>query len=66
MGRHQLDATKKALSMIGKKRKGGGVHTPHSAAKACGISPTTLYKHKARSHANLASSSNEGVSGESQ
>jgi hypothetical protein len=48
MGRHQLDATKKALSMIGKKRKGGGVHTPHSAAKACGISPTTLYKHKAR------------------
>lgn len=37
-------ATEKALSLIGRPRKGGGVHTPYSAAKAAGIALSTMYR----------------------
>lgn len=38
------EATAKALALIGKPRKGGGVHTPYSAAKASGIALSTIYR----------------------
>ena len=37
-------ATEKALALIGKKKKGGGVHTAYSAAKECQIALSTIYR----------------------
>lgn len=41
-------ATEKALALIGKKKKGGGKHTPYSAAKECGIALSTIYRAQKR------------------
>lgn len=48
MGARQSAATERALNLIGKPRKGGGVHTPYSAAKAAGIALSTIYRALAR------------------
>lgn len=37
-------ATEKALALIGKPKKGGGKHTAYSAAQACGIALSTIYR----------------------
>lgn len=44
MTARQSAATDRALALIGKPRKGGGVHTAYSAAKACGIALPTIYR----------------------
>lgn len=63
MGRKQMEKTKAALALVGTIREDGKPHTRYSAARLMGVSPGALYKTK---KANLASSSNDGVSGESQ
>ena len=42
--RTQSAAVDKALKLIGKPRKGGGVHTAYSAAKQCGLALSTVYR----------------------
>ena len=44
MGGRQSAAVDKALDLIGKRRKGGGVHTPYSAAKVSKIALSSIYR----------------------
>lgn len=41
-------ATERALALIGQPRPDGGKWNAVQAAKACGISPSTLYRQLAR------------------
>ena len=44
MSARQSSAVDRALALIGQPRPQGGVHTPYSAAKAEGISLSTIYR----------------------
>ncbi len=44
----QSAAVDKALALIGKRRKGGGVHTAYSAAKYYELALSTIYRALAR------------------
>jgi hypothetical protein len=44
MTARQSSATDKALKLIGKPRKGGGVHTMSSAARFYGIAFSTIWR----------------------
>lgn len=44
MSRRQSAAVDKALAKIGKPRRGGGLHTPYSAAKLYGLAFSTIYR----------------------
>ena len=44
MSRRQSSVVDKALKLIGKPRKGGGVHTRYSVARELGLSLSTVYR----------------------
>lgn len=56
MSRRQSYAVDKALRLIGKPRKGGGLHTPYSAAKHHGLALSTIYRAIERQKKEITSS----------
>lgn len=44
MSARQSSAVERALELIGKPRETGGVHTAYSAARACGIALSSIYR----------------------
>ena len=48
MKRTAAPRTLAALALIGTPRAGGGVWSAYAAARECGISLTTIYKHARR------------------